>query len=465
MGARILQIDDGWQGNSRDHGTNRDWNVVCRERFPCGMTGIAQQIRQLGLTPGIWVIPQAQSRDSLWRKQPGMFLCDENGRTIGAKKRLMPHDYIDLHERHTLWTGKYIMDPTAPETHVELARLFHQLCDEWGFDYVKIDAQGWVVDTMAPHRARFRDPATTAADGYRNELRTIRDAMGPERYLMNCTGGWESQGLCHGIRTGGDVSADARGLRGALECTMARLYVNRLLWWADPDVVCVREPLTLEQARTWVTLVALTGQSFLTSDDMPALTKERVELLRRALPVADIQPLELYSLTEKPRAIALRANRPEVGAWTVAGLFNWDTTLEMKGQLPVSELGLPEAENGYVLFDVWAKRLIAAGVNALPVSLGPLHCRVIGIRPVRSHPQVIGTSGAITQCCEELVSVKWGRGTLRIHTNAARPLDVHVHVPRGWRPCSGTLRRGRVLVCHTVPGEQEVSVIFERDVD
>lgn len=461
LGARILQIDDGWQGNSRDHSTNRDWDVVCRERFPHGMAAIAARIRELGLTPGIWVIPQAQSRDALWRWHPEMFLHREDGLSISVSDHLMPHAYIDLHERHTLWTGRYIMDPTGPEAHAELARLFHKLCHDWGFDYVKIDAQGWIVDTMAPHQKRFHDPTVTAAEGYRDELRTIRDAMGPERYLVNCTGGWESQGLCHGIRTGGDVRADAGGIRGALACTMQRLYVNRLLWWADPDVVCVREPLTVEQARTWVTLVSLTGQAFLASDDMPTLSDDRVELLRRALPVADIQPLELYQLKEKPRAVVLRTNRAGLGRWYVAGLFNWDAALNVAGEMSASDLGLSETKDGYVFFDVWAKRLIGMGVNHISVTLDPLHCRVVGIRPVRARPQVIGTSGAITQCCEELVSERWTGGVLSVATDAARSLELYIHVPADWVPRDITLPRNRVIRIRVTAGKQRTRVDFD----
>ena len=143
---------------------------------------------------------------------------------------------------------------------------------------------------------------------------------------MNCGGEYASCGYCQGIRTGGDVGGpDWAGMQTAIQATIERLYANHSGFWTDPDVVCVRPPLTLDQARTWATLVGITGQLLMTSDDMPKLGEDRVEILRRIFPVADIRPMELYPLPGKPRIFDLRLSTPRAGQWDVVALFNWDT--------------------------------------------------------------------------------------------------------------------------------------------
>ena len=61
--------------------------------------------------------------------------------------------------------------------------------------------------------------------------------------------------------------------------------------------------------------MGITGQLLMASDDMPKLSEERVELLRRIFPVADIRPMDLYPLHGKPRIFDLRSRcrRPASG--------------------------------------------------------------------------------------------------------------------------------------------------------
>ncbi len=117
--------------------------------------------------------------------------------------------------------------------------------------------------------------------------------------------------------------------------------------------------MTLDQARAWATLVGITGQLLMTSDDMPKLGEDRVEILRRIFPVADIRPMELYPLLGKPRIFDLRVATPRAGQWDVVALFNWDTRSTASLRLDPKELGWPAG--GYVYYDVWEKKLLGVG--------------------------------------------------------------------------------------------------------
>jgi hypothetical protein len=48
-------------------------------------------------------------------------------------------------------------------------------------------------------------------------LAGMKEVMGPERFLLNFGAGWDSAGLCEGIRIGGDVEASWEGLERAVD--------------------------------------------------------------------------------------------------------------------------------------------------------------------------------------------------------------------------------------------------------
>ena len=78
-GARYVQIDDGWQGETKEgrHGS-RDWTTVDKA-FPGGMAALAARIRALGFVPGIWIAPHGQSNEDVVKSMPGVFLFKPDG--------------------------------------------------------------------------------------------------------------------------------------------------------------------------------------------------------------------------------------------------------------------------------------------------------------------------------------------------------------------------------------------------
>jgi len=136
----------------------------------------------------------------------------------------------------------------------------------------------------------------------------------------------------------------------------------------------VRPPLTLDQARLWATMIGITGQLLMTSDDMPKLTEDRVEILRRIFPVADIRPMDLYPLNGKPRIFDLRVSTPRAGQWDVVAVFNWNTRNTASVRLEPKDLGWPVGR--YVYYDVWEKRLLGVGESGVTLGLPPTSCKL-----------------------------------------------------------------------------------------
>jgi hypothetical protein len=174
-----------------------------------------------------------------------------------------------------------------------------------------------------------------------------------------------------------------------------------------------------------------------------------VALLKRALPVLPIRPMELYPLRQRPSIFDLKTARPGVGAWDVAAVFNWSPRWERAGHVRASDLGLPARRGGYVFFDVWRERLVAMGTDSAPVRVGPQACRVLAVHRLTARPQFLATSRHVTAGAADLVRVRWDArrraltGTSRLV--AGEPYRIHFTVPEGWRAATLAVRvRGRV---------------------
>jgi hypothetical protein len=428
FGCQYVQIDDGWQGVGQGAGENRDWYVTEKHKFPHGMKWLADYIRGKGFRPGIWLIPFATSDSKLFARQPGLFIRQSDGtsvfETTDAKTGKTEID----------WTGRYVVDPTGPEGRRWFTDLFRMITIDWGYDYVKIDGQGGSAGACNQYRQRLADPKLQPDDAYRAGLEAMKAVMGKDRFLLNCGGQYSSAGLCEGIRIGGDVGPDWTGMQAAIQATMQSLYMNHLCFWTDPDVVCVRPPLSFDQARLWATLLGITGQLLMTSDDMPKLGPDRVELIKRIFPVADIRPMDLYPLAGKPRIFDLRIASPGAGQWDVVAVFNWDSLQSASVRLEPKDLGWPA--HRFLYYDVWEKKLLGANCGGLTVTLAPCSCKVIAARPAAGHPQLVGTSRHLTQGADDLIEAAWDRahatwkGQSRVVGGDA--YELRFTLPPGW---------------------------------
>jgi hypothetical protein len=472
FGCEWVQIDDGWQGRGSGHGSNRDWFVTSPADFPGGMKHAADHIRSLGLRPGIWCIPFTQSNTDLWESRPELFVHDADGGSPGELDEPLAYSWMPQEDRWYTWAGRYFLDATGPEGREYIERLFRMLCDEWGYDYVKIDAQAMMPGLYDRHRTRLADSSLDGDRAYRRGLSVIRDVMGRQRFLLNCGHGWPGVGLCEGIRTGGDVGASWDGMQAAISATMEYLYLNTIAFYTDPDVVCVREPLTLDQARVWATLTAVTGQLLMASDKMYELAKERVELLRRIYPVADIHPMELYALgaADPPGVFDLKVNLPGVGEWDVVALFNWGRDGARTFDLSPGRLGLEEREDGWIWLDAWAGDPLSLGDGNLSVTVPPTACRVVACWPRLDRPQFVGTSRHLTQGAVDVRRVAWDAVRMRLSgvmdVVGGHYTVVRIHVPEGWHVASmGLSGRGPVAelpVARNRSGPARWSVDFRR---
>jgi alpha-galactosidase len=267
----VLQVDDGWQ---MDIG---DWTV--NEKFPSGMTALAEKIKSTGRRAGLWLAPLIATKTSqLFRTHADWFLRDDDGRFVSAGFN---------------WGQPlYALDTTHPDVTLWLVALMKQV-RAWGFDYLKLD----FLYGGALKGKRHNDMPREAA--YRESLRVMREAMGADAFFLTCgTPILPALGLCDAMRVGPDVGSHWEkhrdsvlfynftipGTRNAIRTVINRLWLNPLLH-IDPDVVYFESnenSLTPEQ-KSLLQDLALICEFKATSDLPQWMTADEYEHLRSYL--------------------------------------------------------------------------------------------------------------------------------------------------------------------------------------
>ncbi|TBN56583.1 alpha-galactosidase [Glaciihabitans arcticus] len=260
----VIQIDDGWET------VVGDWTP--NERFPTGMSGLADQIRDRGSLPGLWLAPLiALPGSTLATEHPDWLVHNESGQPLVAGFN---------------WESHYFaLDTTHPEVQQHLRAVFAEVTG-WGFQYLKLDFlyAGALVGVRHENIPRERV--------YREALELIREVVGPDVYLLGCGAPLiPSIGVLDGARVGPDTGSDwakpatisdpshEGGLNG-FAASVERLWM-RDLFQVDPDVAFFRSTgTTLTEPQKQVIVDAARVAGFRsTSDPLAWLSdSERAEL-------------------------------------------------------------------------------------------------------------------------------------------------------------------------------------------
>jgi alpha-galactosidase len=251
----VVQVDDGWQSGIGD------WTTLSG-RFT-SLSRLADTIRATGRRAGVWVAPfLAGSGSNLAREHPDWLVGDAGSNWDQ-----------DLHG----------VDLTHPAAREYLWGAFRAL-SEAGFDYFKLDFL-YGGTTPGPRH----DPAVTPVAAYRSGLELIRDAVGPEAYLVGCGAPiLPSVGLVDAMRVSPDTfHVDAqdgsRGLRGEM-ATTARSWQHGRFWVNDPDCVVARPTYALREE--WAAVVERYGGLRSCSDRIAELDAWGLATTRRLLATA-----------------------------------------------------------------------------------------------------------------------------------------------------------------------------------
>ena len=285
----LFQIDDGWEVKVGD------WLSADPAKFPDGIQPVVEKIHESGFKAGLWLAPFVAETDSeLFHTHPDWFF------------RINGEPWIN----GSNWSGFYSLDIDHPEVQDYLRQVFHNVFDVWGFDLVKLD----FLYAAAP----FGNDHETRAGRMIRALKFLRELCGTHPILGCGVPVMPAFGLVEYCRISCDVSLDWNdrlhmrlihrerpSTRQAIGNTVFRRQLNNRAYISDPDVFFLRKDnlkLSDERKDILVTVGALLGGVFLTSDDPSSYTEEMKEKYRQYRALTDA---ELITVDHQRRSLTL----------------------------------------------------------------------------------------------------------------------------------------------------------------
>ncbi len=406
FGFSVVQIDDHWQAGISTNGPKRNFTThAAQGPFPSGMKAMADRIKANGLVPGIWFMPFAGTYyDPFFQAHPDWFVKRANGQ---------PYE--------TAWGGT-CLDMTEPGAREYLAGNVRRIAHEWGYQYFKMDGLWTGTATKQIYvntgyrdegigDAVFHNPKKTNLEAYRSGLKLVRQTAGAKVFFLGCCAPQNMRsyggafGLVDAMRIGPDNGSGWGGLLRGPTFGSRHYFLHGRVWYNDPDPVYVRASMPLAHAQVICSWVTLSGQLNLSSEWLPGLPPERLDILKRAMPSHGLLPRPADLFEEPIPRVWLLTDDRRSPRRDVIGLFNWsEAPLEFDDSL--ARIGLA-GDREYVAFDYWQNRFVPPFAGRLKSTLPGQSCQVLAVRPRLNRPLVISTSRHITQGIVDLVEENW----------------------------------------------------------
>ena len=230
--VEVVQIDDGYQASAGD------W-LSPRPGFG-DLPGLVSRIRDAGRQAGIWIAPWLVARSStLFGEHPDWVVRD-------------PASGEPVYAGSVVRDVCFALDVTNQAAAAYLTEVLRTM-REWGIDYFKIDF--------------CYAGAYQGVPEYRDGLRLIRSAIGPDAVLVGCGAPTvASVGLVDAMRIGPDIAANyepgsellsAPSQRNATRNVLGRAWQHGRLWINDPDCMMLRP--SVERREDWASTLARYG--------------------------------------------------------------------------------------------------------------------------------------------------------------------------------------------------------------
>ena len=344
-GANLIQIDAGW------YTVRGDYKV--RPDLVANMKEISDRIKASGMTPGIWIDGfRANSTSEVCINHPEYCLHDQDGKMIIEVRRTEGTD-----------RDRVYFDYSHPGARAHIAERIRAIVKDYGFPYVKIDFmrfglnQEILRNKPTVKSIKAHDPTITDVERTRLGLQAMREAVGPENYLLGCSAVFgPCIGFVDGMRTGGDVSPNYEAFPERSLANLGHFYLSGKVFNGDIDYLTFRAAadedekvsqektkrggtLTMNEIQMWADLNKLYGNCRLNSDNLQLLRPDRQALVKEVFqfPAMDeAVPLDLWQhATSNGDGFELILARK--GTEIHLGVFNWkdapkEYTLEKFGK-------------------------------------------------------------------------------------------------------------------------------------
>lgn len=429
FGCEFWSIES-WQGNS-DQLPVRDFynmNLEVNERqFPEGMKQLADDIRELGFRPGLWMAPFGTGNETFYNEHKNWFLHDKQGKPIST------------------WNGRFTLDPTVPEAMEHLKNIFDTASHDWGYEFFKIDGMSGRSHGYCAHlyerpeiRERFYDP--NCPNPFESCVKVFRDGIGEDRIFLACQGHTSGPEALYAdaSRIGADIvhankPVNWENVYNQGRCTINQVFTHNIVMIADPDTLLVHD-LPLEEARVSATVVALPGQLTFFGDKLAGLSNGQMKMLQQTLPVANVRPVSLYPYFSMLPVWNLQIQSHWMDNYNVVALFNWEDGAK-EILFSTEELGIQNEEK-YLVYEFWEQKSYGTMSNRFEMEVPAHSVRLLAVHRLKDIPQWVSSDRHITQNGLELKKFQWNNQTQtlegEIELVGSFPLTMRIHVPAGF---------------------------------
>lgn len=454
FGFTYLQIDDGFQ--QVPIGTPDHW-LTANAKFPSGLSGLQQAIRERGLEPGIWTNVSFAMRDSALA-HPEWFVRDASGQPAYGN-----------------WVG-YVMDGSSPATLNALIRPVYDSLRAMGWTYFKLDALRHLrYEGFNSFPEYFTQRGLDREQVFRNVVADIRSRIGLDRYLLACWGiRPELIGLVDGMRVGDDGFG-----YGAFAQYNS---FNNVVWRNDPDHIELRQP---DRYRA-TTLTSITGSVMMVTDPPEVYRTAQVDAALRTAPVLFTRPGQVYDVDPSRSALLGTVGNTTSGSGPrpfdadqrllvplhlldIARPFEqWSVVARTGGDadIPLTDLGL-EPGTEYVGFEFWTRRALGVVRDTLHAgAVDPtFQVQAICLRKRTTHPQLLATNRHVTCGGVDLQEVTWRDDALQGTSDVVGgdPYELYVTTPAAYGVPTVTVEGATLVSQRASQGVLVLRLLARRD--
>jgi Melibiase len=292
--TNVSVVDDGYMT------AWGDWDSLKSHEFPApGLEVVSRDISSHGVRPGLWLAPFAADKHSkLADEHPDWVIRNDGG--------------VAANSSHC---GKFFygLDATNPEVLVHVHETVRRAVQDWKFNVLKID---FLYAACLEGNGKY-DLSMSRAQAMHLALKTIRDAAGPDVFLIGCGCPIASGiGYVDAMRISADTgptwypalplpwwdNGTLPALRSMVRNSISRAPFGHRWWHNDPDCLMLgsHTSLTDDEVASAATVVAMTCGMLLLSDDLPSLSPSRVSIVSKIFPLTGVTAtvLDLHSTND-----------------------------------------------------------------------------------------------------------------------------------------------------------------------
>lgn len=433
-------------GNLKD-GMPGNWLEVDDGNFPSGVADVVDELRNCGIKLGFWMAPfwicsyvkdkVSELEECRLRDEKGDLLVTRPEWQYGAAGQLAKEQRPCC----------YALDGSHPKT-LEFLRNVFETYYEWGIRYYMVDfLHAGSGSTPGDHvYGDYHDESLIRGpEVYRNAMKVVREAAGPDTYLLSSTGAtFQNIGCVNAVRTGNDYG-EGRALNPESYFFPATFVINSPSFWTSHlraaanlgssyythrklylndsgNVMTVDKPIPVCEAQITATIFGINGGPMMIGDDLDRICDERLALIKKCLPrTPEIAfPVDLFDsvFPDHPKVFHLNVRR-EWGEWDLVAVLNLgDETLVQT--IGFKRIGL-DTSTDYVLWEFWNEQYLGTVTGSFEAVVPPRSARLYRLSVRQPHPWLLSTDMHTRQGQVEIVECQWDSEAGTLTVKAIRP--------------------------------------------